>query len=82
MSPREFNNAVTGWEEERRDRLEFDRAMTFFTVRVHMGKKAKIKPTDMYRFPWDGEQVLQGKARMLSGDEKQTIKERLLKIKR
>jgi len=81
MSPREFENAVKGWEEERRDRLEFDRAMAFYQVRVHIDKKKKFTPLDMYRFPWDAQQTLSsGKAMILQGDEKQQHLERLKKV--
>lgn len=79
MSPWEFQNAVKGWEEERRDRLEFDRAMAFYSVRVHMKPTASLKPTDMYRFPWDNQSISSGKARILTEDEAQQTKDRLRK---
>jgi len=83
MSPKEFENAVKGWEEERRDRLEFDRQMGFYIVKSIQNqiKKNTLKPTDLFNFPWDAQQTLQsGKAMILKGDEKQQHLERLKKV--
>jgi len=57
LTPRSLNNAVAGFsekkEQESRELWEVMRTQTVTLVNLQLPKGKKIKPKELYKFPWD-----------------------------
>lgn len=73
MTPSEFSNAMIGWEEEKKESMELQRMLALGQMQVHVKKRLKV--TDLCTFYWERSET--GKARVLSGDEKEAFLQRI-----
>lgn len=54
-TPREFSNAFRGWAKVREldHQAEWERVRSMTLVLTQIHSKKKLKPTDIFKFPWD-----------------------------
>jgi hypothetical protein len=61
LTPREFFNAVKGYDEQeqlrQREAWERMRMQTTALLQVHTKRGRKLKPTDVFKFEWDEDAI-------------------------